>query len=283
MAKDWRQIRKARQDVTDYLIHWTRGKIDGHYISEFEVLKSIIACGYLQPSFAPKARRTVGGRENTIRGDIPAVCFSEQPLNAFIQSCRVLPSRYKPYAVAVHKWHLFTYGGRPVIYGDEGMLSALPPEYKYLWARYNPIPEATLGGYPVDWTHEREWRSQAQAYSYGALGVSSPDAVPLLLPPATYPRSKRPVLLLPRFLVNTKAEADELRHWINGLSSNNGEKGVLPYYFANLSNSWIIPLDAVAERLKAGDVRYARLDTLPYNELDPSAELPAPESYIELP
>ena len=81
MPADWLKIRQARSGVTDYLIHWTRRAInaDGDYESAFDVLKAIIQCGCLRPSFSPKTRVTVGGRENTIRGPHPAVCFTERP------------------------------------------------------------------------------------------------------------------------------------------------------------------------------------------------------------
>lgn len=279
--KNWLAIRRARPDITDYLIHWTRGCVaGGNYQKPLDVLKEIIACGYLKPSFAPKTRATVGGTENTIKGEHPAVCFTEQPLDAFAKSCRVLSSRYFPYGIAVHKWHLFTYGSRPVIYGDERLLKLLPEDYKYLWARYDPVPEQSLGGYPVDWTHEREWRAIQRTYSYGDLGLAPADGIPLLLPPVSFPSSEKPVLSLPRFLVKTAAESQELKEWINHLPPYKGNNGVCCYYFDVLPKAIVIPLETVEARLTGGDLRYARLETLPYKELDPSIDLPTPESYL---
>ena len=129
MAPDWLQIKKSRPDLTDYLIHWTREQtIDGNTLPAFQVLKQIVLCGTLRPSFAPRHRVTVGGVQNTIRGPHAAVCFTEQPLDAFIKSCETLPDRYRPYGVAVRKDALFRLGARPVTYGDEGLLNALPEE-----------------------------------------------------------------------------------------------------------------------------------------------------------
>ena len=183
MPSDWLKIKQARPDVTDYLIHWTRGKVeDGHVVTPFHMLKTIVQCGYLMPSFAPRTRVTVGGRENTIKGLTPVVCFTEQPLDSFIKSCEALSNRYHPYAIAVRKDRLFEYGGRPVIYGDGNLLIQLPEECKYLWVHYQPIPSAGIGGYPLDWTHEREWRATAIKYSYGSLGIFEGEGVPLLLP-----------------------------------------------------------------------------------------------------
>ena len=279
--KDWYAIRRGRPDITDYLIHWTHGQMmDGQWCSPFHVLKTIAACGYLRPSFAPKQRATVGGSENTIKGNHPAVCFTEQPLDAFLKSCRLLPGRYKLYGIAVHKWHIHTYRGRPAIYGDESLLHELPDDQKYLWVRYNPVPERTLGGYPIDWTHEREWRVKTASYSYGPLGVGPEEGVPLLLPPVSYPGSDKPVLALPRFLVSNRSEMEDLKEELRKLPTYRGANAVLKYYFDIAPQAVVIPLDEVSAHLEDGDQRYARLETLPYGEIDPSIELPPPESYL---
>lgn len=271
MAPSWLNIRRVRPDLMDYVIHWT---------SSFDILRKIVACGYLRPSFAQKHRSTVGGRQNTINGPDPAVCFTEQPLDAFIKSCHMLPDRYQPYGVILHKWHLYTYGGRPVVYGDENLLKSLPADHKYLWVRYSPIPDEGFGGYPVDWTHEREWRAKQSPYHYLEVGTTPSEGVPLLLPPVYYPVSKRHILCLPRFLVKTKVEAQELKEWIRGLPPYEGDNGFLRHYFQLLPRSMIIPLEEVEKRLGEGDMRWARLEALPYKELDPSFKMPTPESYL---
>lgn len=271
MAGDWLKIRKDRLDVTDYLIHWTRGTIDanGNVVPAFEVLKTIIQCGFLKPSFAPKSRVTVGGQENTIKGPYPAVCFTEQPLSYFVVSCNSLPSRYQSYAVAIRKDRLFVYGGRPVAYGDERFLNQLADEWKYLWVRYDPIPNYHLGGYPVDWTHEREWRVRAVEYSYGSLGTSPKDGIPLLLPPQM--RVPQPYWYLPWILVRKEAEAKALRQFIASLPPYSGTNKILSIYFENLAKMPVVPLEEVEAHQKAGDTRWARLDTLPLEELDNTA------------
>lgn len=268
MPKQWLAIKQARPDVTDYLIHWTRGqKVDNQRLSAFQMLKHILGCGFLKPPFAPKPRTTGGGVENTIKGQYPAVCFTEQPLDAFAKSVKALSSRYKPYGIAVRKEQLFIYGGRPVIYGDEALLATLPEQYKYLWARFNPIPNYQLGGYPVDWTHEREWRARAHPYSYGQFGESPADGVPLLLPIDL--EAPEPALWLPWIMVKNNAEVEELKEWFDGLEPYVGSSGVLEKYFEVLPKVPILPLDEVRTRLDQGDARWARLDTLPYEEFYP--------------
>lgn len=244
MPKDWLRIRQARTDVTDYLIHWTSSAkdVNGQYASPLDVLRSIVRCGYLLPSFAPKTRATVAGREDTIRGPHPAVCFTEQPLCSFVQSCGVLPNRYQPYAVAIRKDRLFVYGGRPAVYGDESPLAALPPHWKYLWVQYDPVPNEALGGYPLDWTHEREWRARAIKYSYGSVGTSTEEGIPLLLPPRV--AVPQPIWYLPWILVKDKSEVGPFREFIATLPGYTGPSGIMRLYFELLKKAPIVSLGA---------------------------------------
>jgi hypothetical protein len=242
-------------------------------------LKKIVADGLLIPSFAPRTRVITGGSANTIQGSNPAVCFTEQPLDSFITSCNILPDRYKQYGVAVHKWHLYTYGGRPVIYGDQNVLKALPDGKKYLWVGYNPIPNSISGGYPIDWMHEREWRSAVRNYHYLDLGMSPEDGVPLLLPGVQYPNSNSFVLALPRFIVRTLAEQRALRTFIESLPPYDTESKLLREYRTNLVGCGIIPLEEVEARLPAHP-EYARLETIPLADIDDGVALPAPETFL---
>lgn len=268
MPPNWLAIRQGRSDLTDYLIHWTREQtIDNERLSAFDMLKLIVKCGFLKPSFAPRLRATIGGEVNTIKGPYPAVCFTEQPLDAFLKSCDILPSRYQPYAIAMRKEQLFIYGGRPVIYGDELLLNTLAEEYKYLWVRFNPLRAYELGGYPVDWTHEREWRSRVNRYHYLDLASTPGEGVPLLLPPDS--GSPNPALVLPWFLVKENHEVEELEQWIARLPSYSGSNRWLQKYFEVLPKVPIVPLDKVRQRLNQEDMRWTRLDTLPYEEFDP--------------
>lgn len=265
MTQDWLRIKQAREDLTDYLIHWTRGSnVEGVNRSPFEVLKSILECGYLKPSFAPRTSVFASGSgRRTIRGPHPAVCFTEQPLGAFVESCDTLPSRYKPYAVAVRKDRLFEYGGRPVIYGDEGILESLPDEQKFLWVRFQPMPISSFGGYPIDWTHEREWRSTVNDCEVPGYGAYLTDGVPLLLPPTG--RN----LFLPWVLVRSKSEAVELRGWLNDLPEYTGTNALMREYRGKLQYTPIVPLEIVSDMLSRGESLWTRIDTLPYSELEP--------------
>ena len=264
MTQHWLWIKQAREDLTDYVIHWTRGSNEaGVEKSPFQVLQSILECGYLKPSFAPRTSALGGRPRDTIRGPSPAVCFTEQPLSAFAKSCRALSDRYIPYAVAVRKDRLFEYGGRPVIYGDASLLDSLPEHQRFLWVRFQPIPNPQFGGYPIDWTHEREWRSTVNEYSVPDRGAYSTDGVPLLLPPTDTK------LFLPWVIVKSESEATEMRRWIKCLPKYEGCNALMRTYRTNLAYAPIMPLDVVVDRLSRGESSWARIDTLPYSELEP--------------
>jgi hypothetical protein len=173
------------------------------------------------------------------------------------------------YGVAVRKDRLFGYGGRPVIYGDEYMLNGVADDYKYLWVRLQPDPEIEENGYPIDWTHEREWRARVKPYHYLELGNTPPDGIPLLLPPSpASASSSKPKLHLPWILVKRPEEVHALKQWINDLPSYNGQNGFLKHYFQNLDKAPMIALEEVENRLEQGNVSWSRIDTLPIEELD---------------
>lgn len=80
----WHQIRAARTDMTDYVVHLTRTWVDQEkgtkvYCGSFKRLKEIIRSRCLKPTHAPRV--TVQKNCNrTIRGPHAAVCFTAQPL-----------------------------------------------------------------------------------------------------------------------------------------------------------------------------------------------------------
>ena len=109
--------------------------------------------------------------KRTIYGENPAICFTEMPLAAFIQTSKQrssLGQAISSYGISLKKTDLFSIGARPVIYGlscdsirtsttpkseriiDENLL---PLHEQYRYVTYNPV-----GNRKIDWTHEREWR-----------------------------------------------------------------------------------------------------------------------------
>src|SRR5687768_15186047 len=99
--KDWEIIRKVRTDISQYLLHTTKSRWDAmssRLIPPFEVLQTILFCGYLKPTFAiaPQSNKA------TVRGPFPAVCLTEQPLQFFIRSAEasLTTERYTKFGVA---------------------------------------------------------------------------------------------------------------------------------------------------------------------------------------
>lgn len=253
--KAWERIRKARMDLTDYVIHWIRG--------EFNILMEILRCGYLKPSFAIKYSTLVGTSRPTIRGPYPAVCFTEQTLECFVTSCKVLPSRYRLYGIVFDKKDLYDYGGRPVIYGSTDLLESLPLEYQYLWVRYDPIP---LSGYPIDWTHEREWRARVKTPYYCVVDSLPKEGVPLLLPRDFLDNQEGESTPRFKILVAEKEEVKRLRYLIGILIQGWREKcenKYLKVYFERLPQIGVIALEEVKEHLEAGKKEWSRFETLP--------------------
>jgi hypothetical protein len=134
----------------------------------------------------------------TIFGPRPAVCFSEMPIAAFLESSEVREAAgqaMSTYALTFPKTKMHSLGANPVIYGltDDFILPTgdggvprliagdkLPLREQYRYVTYNPS-----GPYKVDWLHEREWRwphdgdfseLESEMEEYGI--VSSADDIP---------------------------------------------------------------------------------------------------------
>lgn len=216
--KDWELIKSVREDMSDYVLHCTRARpgTDAKFLdySAFTVLRKILQDGYLKAGFAP--RTTMGGvTNNTVRGRFPAVCFTEQPLQFFVKS-KSANQRYTDFAIALRKDLLFKYGGNPVMYAGELYLHKLPQELRYLWVNYDPtaVADPSRGGYPIDWTHEREWRCRPNEMRNERLGFSPQlgnHIVPMNLP--TYDNSfpSTPDFVV---MVDTNDRKQQLSEWI---------------------------------------------------------------------
>ncbi|MGE7205493.1 DUF4427 domain-containing protein [Sphingomonas sp. NPDC019816] len=126
--------------------------------------------------------RTTG---RTIYGPRPAVCFTEMPIAAFIETALARNLRgeaISPFAIVLPKRALFQIGARPVIYG----LTGTPPPAKVEVDGARMLPDGVLPrheqyryaafdghqGRP-DWSHEREWRWPLQGRAW-----RDPDGLP---------------------------------------------------------------------------------------------------------
>jgi len=168
----YREILKRRRDMTEWLIHFTR---DSNDALAREILRSILIEGVLRPGFAARDNPP----KKTIYGPSPAVCFSEQPLAGFLQylAARTNSSEMAGYGILIHKHDIFAAGGLPVIYGLNAVKELQPdhqfydsfcrlldpsqidPSEQYRYVTFAPNRKP----YPIDWSHEREWRWPSEA------------------------------------------------------------------------------------------------------------------------
>jgi len=278
--KDWERIRKERTDITDHVIHWVKRRDEGGYDSALATLLDIVKCGYLKPSFARRSSIYDRSERPTVRGPYPAVSFTEQGLEDFVKSCKILPSRYSPYGIALYKRALYQYGGRPVIYESEDILgerlrpnepgydkdkeiykNGLPSDYQYLWVRCDPIPN--MDGYVVDWTHEREWRCRVETYSDARLGLTPQEGIPLLLPVVYNHEIRKLTRYLPKILVSEKKEKELIKETIEELSQQWGtecQNKYLQGYFKLLPKTKVIALDELEDNPEAEKLDWVLLE-----------------------
>ena len=261
------KIKAKRLDITDWVIHWThRQEKNGKSQSPWDVLTHILKCGYLKPSYALRTVNTSFGRAdlNTIRGNYPAVCFSEQPLSAFVTSYLADGRKYPGCGIAFEKRHLFQYGGRPVIYGDEKLLDRLQEEDKYLWVKYDPLNQPSRD-YSIDWTHEREWRAKVSICTPPGWGPTPEEGIPLILPPID--DNGKSLISFPLIIVINSTLVENLRDSLKIFSEYKGTNSYIKHLYENYDEQKILPLDMVYEKLEASDERWGRLDTIPFEDI----------------
>lgn len=183
--KDWERIRASRDDLTDYVVHFTRYRAERsegrfRHVSARDVLIEILGTGHLRPDYAARSNMYSRTPRATVKGPQTAVCLTEQPLWAAIKSRDALTlPRYSGYGIAYHKYLLYAAGGRPALYalqsclgrrlrsdeagweqGKDIFTGGLPADLQYLWVNYQPDLPGNCD-YPIDFTWEREW-DQAQ-------------------------------------------------------------------------------------------------------------------------
>ena len=128
-------IKNVREDITDYVYHFTKGN------NAFETLQMILEDGYL---------RDMHKREK----EDYRICFTEAPLKVQPEMFRILSKEdsplYAPYGIGIKKELLYFWGARPVIYGKNEEQILLPDELEWRFVSYVP------NKYDYSWL--REWR-----------------------------------------------------------------------------------------------------------------------------
>jgi hypothetical protein len=169
MATKLRKILSQREDMTDWLIHFTK---DNEFKSARDVLIDILEQGLLKPAWGIRTTVQNKSTNRTVFGPLPAVCFSEQPIGMLPDYIKNREGA-KPYGVIVHKHDAYAEGALPVIYGstqfkelragDVGYVAGqrtIDPQILSLQEQFRYVGFALYryGQGPMDWTHEREWR-----------------------------------------------------------------------------------------------------------------------------
>jgi hypothetical protein len=133
-------MRGKRVDLSDRVTHLIRNK-NGEETAA-DTLHKIATDQYLKST------------NTAVIGGDSVVCFSEAPLSEFTKES----AHFQPFGISIKKSHLFSLGGRPVIYQPK-------EEHKYIdssiiWkvVSYNPTEEDW-----IDWSWQREWRIKTDA------------------------------------------------------------------------------------------------------------------------
>lgn len=178
-----------RFDLSNYLIHFFRDIdmdganaialpehmgwatiIEGQSIPAILMLRSAVRNGRLWATWS--FRNGV----RTIYGPNPAVCMTDMPIAAFVEASRERHARGEAMgevALVFPKKTMRSLSALPAIYGlsqdltirpagADGSARLLPENVMPLAEQYRYVTDS----YPIDWTHEREWRWPCRVPDY---------------------------------------------------------------------------------------------------------------------
>lgn len=248
-----------REDVTDWLIHFTKDissknqteiyiedeSEEGEYyldysnqlpfghssLTAFESLKNIVReCG-IRYNYSLRNGRT------TLFGGSPVICFTEMPLKSFIEYAKERSSdSNSTYGIAIRKKEMYKYGARPVIYGlskDQDFRYTTNNNFnRTLHSSILPLNEQyrlvtfDLSDKKIDWSHEREWRLKKPKvdsdYIIGEHHSTYQEEVPAL---NVFSEDSHCSEIL--LIVSNQSEADELHDIVLAqLDSKGNEYGI---------------------------------------------------------
>lgn len=194
-----------RYDLSRWLIHFTRPldlekddcppelpdewgfgeDVDDTVLSPFFLLRRILRKRQILSTWS------IRGGKPTIYGPVPAVCFSEMPLAAFLQASEARAGRgenVSPYAVLIPRVQAFNAGARPVIYGlsdpSARAVAGADGTRRFPATVFSEIEQYRYVAFDpasgrLDWSHEREWRWPNPKYqrfkSYDIPDENSPE------------------------------------------------------------------------------------------------------------
>ncbi len=238
-------IREARYDMTEYVIHVT---------NSLDSLSKILNAGHIKATYSQMGNVYSSIAKPTVRGLRPAVCFTDQPLWAFIDTMNTCGGRWSGYGIAFHKVPLFQMGARPVWYVSRNELGSevgeghklyrknrrihagkIPPDLQYLCVLYDPDYSRTNYN-QIDFTWEREWRYAPSSKEYMSLCVGWG--------------------VLPVIVVRDDNDRVVVRTELRRLASAGKDWAV--------KIQRVISLETAIRKLADGDKRYGRVETWPF-------------------
>lgn len=176
-------LNNIRFDLSDYLIHFFRdvdqSTPDGILFPEHARFNNVAESSMLDSLFLMRcalrhnklfATWSFRNGRPTIYGKSPAVCFTDMPLAAFVQSSNERLARGENvgrYAFMMPKAAMFSLGARPVIYGlsqpawerkDAHPYRVFDNDILPIGEQYRYVAYSIGDVKTIDWTHEREWR-----------------------------------------------------------------------------------------------------------------------------
>jgi len=152
---EWQNKRMGRSDLSQYLIHLTKGD-SKNSLTEMNVMLKIL-----------NDKKLIGSTTSSgfIVGSTTAVCLQDAPLFSVGQNIwyennkrKSNPNqkvRYGAYGILFRKRFIYDKGGRPVIYDKTEDAKKYIHESKW-WKIVNL--DLSNSDNITDWTHEREWR-----------------------------------------------------------------------------------------------------------------------------
>lgn len=181
----FRHVDLRKTDVPNVPKDWGFGAmVESHTLHPFFSLRNAVRHDRLWATWSIRRNK------RTIYGPHPAVCFTEMPLAAFIESGEIRAKRgeaMSAYGLMFRKELLFKQGARPVIYGlssDKALPRGepqkpriIPEEILPSVEQYRYVSYSLDSQRSIDWTHEREWR-----YPYRGSMAPSHDPAKSLNP-----------------------------------------------------------------------------------------------------
>lgn len=238
----------------------------------FDVLLKILHDGFIHSSWS------IRNFAPAIYGPKSAVCFTEMPLFALLQYAKFRGSYsgyVGNYGIAFRRNELYAAGGRPVIYGLSGdhieaentpkgiyqgrildvEKTGIPVHEQYRYVATKLQKKYAYGEYPIDWTHEREWRWALPDNKVGVPGI------PFLLS-KNYADFFSEIIII----VGTDEEQIETIMHLKNLYDAGSTGLGLEYDISKIAATRVVSMETIG-KLQDIDINHVRIEDLPTKQM----------------